>query len=354
MEPGFTGIGGRTCGVRLGRDCGVDWPTESAENSIMAGYQALAGWRRDAPLRARSVSRSVWERFPVGPSEGRVLAVFKRSCVLRFGGSNLLSLVLPEVGDGPLNAVVEGVSGDLAALEPDQPVWLLGTRLLAGPLEVTLDEAVIWEPCPNWEYLRTHRGVVAARLSALAAVALRQAPEGSLLVLLVQLSFAGQKPRLRSSHRRAMASDAQLAVAYRAALCLGAGWDGDPAQLRAGAAQLAGLGAGLTPAGDDFLAGLMLRAWLTHPAPRRFCHALLEVCASRTTTLSAAFLRAAAAGECSAAWHCLLAALERGTEQQLAAALREVLSYGHTSGADALAGFLWMDLQSREVKSLTG
>jgi hypothetical protein len=37
-----------------------------------------------------------------------------------------------------------------------------------------------------------------------------------------------------------------------------------------------------------------------------------------------------------------LEALERGSDDQLTAAAAAVLSYGHTSGADALAGFLWM------------
>jgi hypothetical protein len=64
--------------------------------------------------------------------------------------------------------------------------------------------------------------------------------------------------------------------------------------------------------------------------------------------LSKAFLRSAAAGECSAPWHRLLEALEGGSAEQLYVAMREVLSYGHSSGADALAGFLWMGLRHLE------
>jgi hypothetical protein len=85
----------------------------------------------------------------------------------------------------------------------------------------------------------------------------------------------------------------------------------------------------------------MLRAWLAHPEPRRFCQTLLDAAAPRTTALSAACLRAAADGQCTAAWHRLLAALEGGREEELAAATQEALAYGHTSGADTLAGFLW-------------
>ena len=123
---------------------------------------------------------------------------------------------------------------------------------------------------------------------------------------------------------------------------MSAGWQGAPSQLAAGASCLAGLGGGLTPSGDDFLAGAMLAAWLSHSVPERVCQLLLHTAAPRTTVLSAALLRAAAAGACSAPWHRLLAALANGGEEQLPSAVEEVLAHGHTSGADALAGFLWV------------
>jgi hypothetical protein len=67
---------------------------------------------------------------------------------------------------------------------------------------------------------------------------------------------------------------------------------------------------------------------------------VVETAADLTTILSAAFLQAAARGECSAAWHALLGALVEGSDAALTAAATEVLSHGATSGADILAGFL--------------
>jgi hypothetical protein len=98
----------------------------------------------------------------------------------------------------------------------------------------------------------------------------------------------------------------------------------------------------LTPAGDDFLAGVMLWAWLAHPSPHRVCQILLEEAVPRTTVLSAALLSAAAVGECSAPWHRLLQALPAGDEHGITKAAHHVLSFGNTSGADSLAGFLWI------------
>ena len=124
-----------------------------------------------------------------------------------------------------------------------------------------------------------------------------------------------------------------LDAAGEATGLLQAGWQGDEDQLGAGAARLAGLGSGLTPSGDDFLTGVMTWAWLDHPDPPALCHSLLDASALRTTTLSAALLGAAARGECSAAWQVLLAALAQGSDSDLDAAVRDVLSVGATSGA---------------------
>jgi len=114
--------------------------------------------------------------------------------------------------------------------------------------------------------------------------------------------------------------------------------DNDQPRLAEAAAALAGLGPGLTPAGDDFLAGVM---WGLRFAGERDvdarCAAIVDAAAPRTTPLSAALLRAAGAGLADARWHALLDALDRG--QDASAALRAVLAQGATSGADAWAGF---------------
>ena len=101
---------------------------------------------------------------------------------------------------------------------------------------------------------------------------------------------------------------------------------------------LLGLGPGLTPAGDDVLVGRLLarHAGLTAaPWPAGAVERLLGLAESRTTRLSLAFLRAAAAWECGEAWH----ALGPGSGSR-AEAIRVILGTGQTSGAAALWGFL--------------
>jgi hypothetical protein len=108
------------------------------------------------------------------------------------------------------------------------------------------------------------------------------------------------------------------------------------------ASHLAGLGTGLTPSGDDFLLGATCAAWMLFPASQaRAIGSVISIAASpRTTRLSSAWLSAAARGEFSAPWHPFLDALASGHQAALARAALSLLEIGHTSGADALAGFL--------------
>ena len=203
-----------------------------------------------AQIPALSMSRSVREWLPEQPAPGRVLAVFARSCLLSSEDGRLLSLVLPELGDGPLNVVTRGGKGIFAGVEMGRAASLSRTRLEIEPLVVDLAGASTWEPRPPWSELRAWTAASEGRWRQdLQVLAVQQAPEGSLLTLL-------QEPGVACFRNDRWS---------RALALLRAGWRGDDQALRRGAEQLAGLGAGLTPGGDDFLAGFMIRAWLAHP-----------------------------------------------------------------------------------------
>jgi hypothetical protein len=278
---------------------------------------------------ARSISRPVRKRLHQARFVARVLAVFERACDLITDDGDVLALVTPQIGDGPLNIVVEGEVGLFTGVDARAAVTLEAERLRVGRLTVDLSEAAVWEPRPDWEALRTQSVTLASRLPLLRDLCLGHASDSVLLALL-------GAPRPNDAFNGAIFTTAQKAVE-----ALRAGWGGDLARLQAGTAELAGLGGGLTPAGDDFLAGMMLWAWLAHSAPGPLCCAIVDAAAPRTTTLSAAFLRAAAQGECSVAWHRLLASLSGGMEGKTAAAVAEILDHGATSGADSLTGFLY-------------
>lgn len=105
---------------------------------------------------------------------------------------------------------------------------------------------------------------------------------------------------------------------------------------------LLGLGPGLTPSGDDVVAGLLLtlRAAGRHDGPRARALAVDVVGAlGRTTALSGTLLRAAARGYAVPPVVELLAAMRGPTPaDRVGPLVRAVAAIGHSSGADLLVG----------------
>jgi hypothetical protein len=118
---------------------------------------------------------------------------------------------------------------------------------------------------------------------------------------------------------------------------------GDVDRAAAAGSGLVGLGPGLTPAGDDLLAGalagLALLGGASAAGGGRLAGAILRrLPVERTTALSAALLGHAARGEVADPAGALLVALGRGAAVEAAAAA--LLSVGHTSGTDLAHGIL--------------
>jgi hypothetical protein len=102
--------------------------------------------------------------------------------------------------------------------------------------------------------------------------------------------------------------------------------------------RLLGSGPGLTPEGDDVLAGYLAGA-AAYGVPADDVRALVHTeAASRTTTLSAALLRHAAVGEAIPQVGGLLDAL--AGRRPLDPALAELFAVGHTSGAALASGVI--------------
>jgi Protein of unknown function (DUF2877) len=92
---------------------------------------------------------------------------------------------------------------------------------------------------------------------------------------------------------------------------------------------LAGFGPGLTPAGDDLLAGYVAGLVLLHGQFKRASR-IAEEAAARTNSLSATLLRHAALGEVPEPVHDLLVTGD----------LQPLLSFGHSSGKAWLRGLV--------------
>lgn len=111
----------------------------------------------------------------------------------------------------------------------------------------------------------------------------------------------------------------------------------DPAAARG----LLGLGSGLTPAGDDVLAGWLATGVATHhPAFAQVHDAVASSSRERTTTLSATLLDCAARGEAVPQFLALLGGVADDDPPAVARATDRMLRIGDTSGAGLLLGSL--------------
>lgn len=103
-----------------------------------------------------------------------------------------------------------------------------------------------------------------------------------------------------------------------------------------------GLGAGLTPAADDAVAGMLLLARAVDPSPvlDAVGAQIAAAAAVRSTAVSAALLHHAATGDAAPPVVAAVDALTAPGVTGVGAALTALLALGHTSGADTAAGML--------------
>ena len=276
--------------------------------------------------KATSISRPVKQRLQERVFTGRVLSVHRVVCNLIDDDREVITLLAPSVPAGPFTITIDVSFDELAV---GVPAHVDTTQLVVGDLRVTLAGAPTWEPRPDWPRLRMARERIATGFAAFDEWA-SSAIWGGLAHITGADQYAEGKPSF-------MARLARGKEAYSRLIVEGLG-GGKRTSLVEGAKLLAGLGPGGTPAGDDFLVGAMAAIWLL--GDESDARALAQTAAPRTSALSAAFLRAAGHGEFIAPWHALLEALAAGDLMQVEPAAMSVESFGASSGADALDGFI--------------
>jgi hypothetical protein len=271
-----------------------------------------------------------------------VMHVFERAVNLVDDDAGVLSLVSHPLGAGPFTIVL-GPDWPGDELHPRFDRWLdAGSqvdvqpgRLNAGRLSVMFGAGEIWDPTLPWEMLRRQRPTVLRSRAELTELLRKGAPPGGLSPLLTSDVTHSAMPDALSEAVLAQAREPAALLAHALAA-------GDVGQAESAAAQLAGLGGGLTPSGDDFIVGAMYGVWLHRESFRagETSRRLADAAGPRTARISQAWLDAAARGAASLAWHRLFDAILGDDRQRLADSTRDLLAVGHTSGADALTGFL--------------
>ena len=267
-------------------------------------------------LAARALGRGLAQRLRATDRRGRIHSAFARAVNVEWlePGGGLLTLHGPSPLAAPFAMALTAWpdAHHMAAweLEPGLPVFSSEDRLVAGGLEVE------WRGVPVTD-LRVTPGAEHAR-----------ATRDRLVNALASFAHPAGAAGLAS-----LAGCAARAAAARAIR------DRDSRSLARAARSLMGLGEGLTPAGDDWLVGTLAAL---HRLGQRWAFAdghlasvLVGEATERTTTIGAAFLAHALAGEFSEPARDLVTA--ESLPRARAAAAR-LAAMGATSGADTLAG----------------
>jgi hypothetical protein len=286
--------------------------TSPDSRAITCGPPATRRWPvLFPPIPIRSISSYALSALGGPIPSIRELAWFERTIDLLVGES-VIALVLPDIGNGPFHAVVP----QLPAREPGNAWRSDAADLHCGPWRISIThETAVWDPSPNWATL----GITDSGLCLLHSVS--------------ETALRGTKARRDAHFIKAIA---------RAITNLLSAIKGEaPESVEAAARNLAGVGPGLTPLGDDVLAGVILSLWAARrPGFEDLGRHIAAAAAPRTTRLSRAFLEAASRGHVNADWHDLLDALSRPDQAGVGNAAQRILAVGATSGVAMLHGFV--------------
>ena len=256
------------------------------------------------PIRMLRASRAVAERVRAAPPDaGRVHSMFEHALNIEWHDGRLLTLH----GPGPLRAPFAAA---LARL-PRSPALCPGCLVRGRDDALAIDGASV-DPrsavCIDTKMPAAGPGVP-------PALARLPSPSGT-------------------------ASGLSSTIGLRARTRLTAGVSGrDPVPFIEGALELVGLGEGLTPAGDDCLVGALaalhrfLPSWL--PAHPEIAGAVTQAASVGTTSIAREFIVHALSGHFAESLTRLLSA---ASEDEVAAAIAQLLESGATSGADTLSG----------------
>jgi len=235
-----------------------------------------------------------------GGSTGVAHAVFRRSAYLECAGQRLICVGDGSLGCGPLNARVDGFS----------------------PPRIGETFTVVSDGASFWETSQRIGHPLRAAVRALHAAAAVQVPYEGLGGVIAGLST----PLIEHARPAIKSIDRWLSGAT----------------LTSRAETLLGLGPGLTPSGDDYVGGVLiaLRAFGKARQAEALWACIAPRVPERTNRISAAHFCAAAQGQGQHALHVCLDALIEGATEGWNARIAPVVSIGHCSGWDSLAGVL--------------
>ena len=284
----------------------------------------------------------IGDRVPAR-ARGRVHSVFERACNIETRTGELVTLLADTLGNVPHGIRLAGPVAPFESwLMPGQNA-ILDSAALCVPdalIAVDLSCAAVWRgavAAVPMDLCAMDPGgaAIAVALRALRATLVERAPEQGFAPLLAGASSA------RSSIERAFATR----LSHTLPLLARATERRDVTAVALAAARLVGLGPGLTPSGDDFIAGYLAALW----SRAGFDTGIDVILPSLADALAPLFLRANAisrqmlgdAAHGRFAEHLVDVTVAISCGGDVVDATAHALASGHSSGADTLCGLLF-------------
>ncbi|HXD11186.1 MAG TPA: hypothetical protein VN653_14060, partial [Anaerolineales bacterium] len=99
--------------------------------------------------------------------QARILHVFDQACSLINERREVLSVVTPQIGNGPFNLVIQDDIIFTDHLDAESRIFVRNEGLQFGDLVINSTTAALWLARPNWEALHARREVILTQVAKL-------------------------------------------------------------------------------------------------------------------------------------------------------------------------------------------
>ena len=275
-----------------------------------------------------------------------MLSAYKRSFYCIGLEDDIICIGLNIIEKGPFTLLCSpGERWHRKRLKPVKYFNVHGDQLISerGDLSFDFRSSVIWQD--SLHDLNTHEDFIEEDLGWLVRRASLSAPEESFGYLIPTLCSSGDKRSMGMQngissllHKRVLTVIGSLRDDY-----LLPGENFNITDCVCGLQSLIGLGHGLTPSGDDFLAGIVMgfHKMQKHKEASLLAQGFYARAQGKTTVISLAFYRALAGGWIAEPHMQFLENFgnrEMGNRERM---LDRVINFGSTSGWDTLAGMVF-------------
>ncbi len=312
-----------------------------------SGYHYSGHHTKSLCLDAHSIGVSAADRIQMQGKIGLIHSIFKRVINITVLENRLISMVGQEVGQGPLNILVNipiDMNLTTIGIKKGDVVTRVGESLIVGEniIVISTKWVELWKPRKNFQGGLQPLTTIIANIEILKDVALASDHFSGLGELIYHTQIIG----LKVSKNDELGFVAQFALPHIVSL-LKAIKSGLSHDIIRNTKHLVGLGPGLTPAADDMLLGLMISMLYisenfstTRINVEKITRDIVSSISGRTTIISEEFLREASIGNVNEPIASLIENLLTSGQRELENSARRVLTLGGTSGADTVFGVI--------------